>query len=187
MNEGKIAAQPGRRGVKPLLALLPALFIFLAVSATTSAQSLPLYLQADSQFELKQFDSALVAFNRLIADYPEKKEGYFNRGLSYYKLNRLTEAQKDFNACLQIDSVFNDAIFMKALTLQKLGDWNGSFIEFKKLNTSYTGYNELKKRIQYHNLSVLLSRKWYYMIAIMFLFIILVAVVTKSYAVRKGY
>jgi len=159
----------------------------LACSLNLTAQSLTLYQQADSQFELKQFDSAIVAFNQVIADYPDKKEAYFNRGLCYYKMGKLDSAQRDFTACLQIDSVFDDARFMKVITLQKQGNWHGAFIEFKKLNTNYAGYNELKKRIRYHNLSVLVSRNWYYMIAIMFLFIILVGVVAKSYAVRRGY
>jgi tetratricopeptide (TPR) repeat protein len=160
---------------------------FLSFSLNLWAQPLTLSQQADSQFELKQFDSAIVGFNQVIADYPAKKEGYFNRGLCYYRMNKLDSAQRDFNTCLQIDSVFEDALFMKILTLQKQGDWNGASNAFKMLDTNYTGYNELKKHIRYHNISVLLSRKWYYMIAIMFLFIILVGVVTKSYAVRKGY
>lgn len=154
---------------------------------TARSQSLPVYIQADSQFELKQFDSAVVAFNQFIDSFPNKKEGYFNRGLCYFHMNKLAEARLDFNSCLQIDSVFNDAIFMETLILQKEGYWTESIIEFKKLNTSYAGYNELKKSIRYHNLSVILSRNWYYMIAIMFLFIILVGVVAKSYAVRRGY
>ena len=85
-----------------------------------------------------------------------------------------------------MDSVFDDSRYMKILTEQKQGDWDGAFIEFKKLNTSYTGYNGLKKHIRYHNISVILSRNWYYMIAIMFLFIILVGILAKSYAVKKG-
>ena len=75
---------------------------------------------------------------------------------------------------------------MQVLSLQGLGHWDGAYIEFKRLNTNYTGYNELEKRIRYHNLSVILSRNWYYMIAIMFMFIILVGVVAKSYYLIKG-
>ena len=161
--------------------------VFLTFPLWAWSQSLPVYQQADSQFELKQFDSAVVAFNQFIDSFPHKKEGYFNRGLCYYRMNKLAEARRDFNSCLQIDSVFNDAIFMETLILQKEGHWTESNIEIKKLNTSYAGYNELKKSIRYHNLSVILSRNWYYMIAIMFLFIILVGVVAKSYAVRRGY
>ena len=150
------------------------------------AQTLPLLQQADSQYELSQYDSALVDFNQIVIQYPAKKEGYYNRGLCYYHLNRLAEAQKDFTTCLQIDSVFEDARFMKILTLQQQGDWEASDTELKKFNTNYAGYNELKKRIRYHNISVILSRNWYYMIAIMFMFVILVGIVAKSYYAIKG-
>jgi tetratricopeptide (TPR) repeat protein len=160
---------------------------FLLFPAQLCAQSLSLSQIANSAYQAGQFDSALVMYSRIIAEGPNKKEGYYNRGLCYYKLNRFAQAQSDFTRCLQIDSVFEDAIFIKIITLQKQDDWTGASNEFKRLNTTYTGYKELKKRIQYHLISVSISRNWYYMIAIMFLFIILVAVAAKSYTVRRGY
>ena len=168
--------------------LLPGILIaFLLISNKSYAQTLSNAQIANSQYQAGQFDSALVSYNRVIAESATKKEAYYNRGLCYYHLGHYTEAKQDFTRCLQIDSVFDDARFIKTITLQQLGDWNASYNEFKRLNTSYTGYNELKKRIQYHLLSVSISRNWYYMIAIMFLFIIVVAVVAKSYTVRRGY
>ena len=159
------------------------LLIFMIIPVLLFSQS-PFI--ADSLYKLGQYDSALVTYTQFITEHPEKKEGYYDRGLCYYSLHKLAEAQHDFNTCLQMDSVFDDARYMKILTEQKQGHWEGAIIEFKKLNTSYTGYNGLKKDIRYHNISVILSRNWYYMIAIMFLFIILVGILAKSYAVKKG-
>ncbi len=163
------------------------LIAFILFPHKLYAQSLSHAQIANAQYQAGQFDSALASYNSVIAESPAKKEGYYNRGLCYYHLGRYASATQDFTRSLQIDSVFDDARFIKTITLQQLGHWNASYIEFKRLNTSYTGYNELKKRIQYHLLSVSISRNWYYMIAIMFLFIIVVAVVAKSYTVRRGY
>ena len=160
-------------------------FFLLTLAAVTRAQS-PDYSPGYEQYKHGHFDSAVVSFSQLISEQPVKKEGYYNRGLSYFHLNKFTEAKGDFNSCLQTDSAFEDARFMKVLTLQAEGDWKGAFDEFKRMNTSYAGYNELKKRIQYHNLSVYISRNWYYMLAIMFLFILLIGVVVKSYYTIKG-
>ena len=162
------------------------LFILLFIPIGMFAQTLPLLQQADSQYELSQYDSALVDFNQIVIQYPAKKEGYYNRGLAFYHLNKSADALRDFNTCLQTDSVFDDARFMKVLILQAKGDWEHAFIEFKKMNTNYTGYNELEKRIRYHNISVILSRNWYYMLAIMFMFILLVGIIVKSYYAIKG-
>ena len=163
------------------------LITFLLLPNKGYAQSLSLAQIANAQYQAGQYDSALVSYGRIVAENLSNKEAYYNRGLCYYHLGHYAEAKQDFTRCLQIDSVFDDARFIKTITLQQLGDWSASYIEFKRLNTNYTGYNELKKRIQYHLLSVSISRNWYYMIAIMFLFIIVVAVVAKSYTVRRGY
>jgi tetratricopeptide (TPR) repeat protein len=162
-------------------------FIFcLMLPTVIFAQSDSSHQQGYEQYKRGRFDSAVVSFSQLISEQPVKKEGYYNRGLSYFHLNKFSEAQRDFNTCLQTDSVFEDARFMKVLALQEQGDWKGAIDEFKRMNTSYTGYNELKKRIFYHHLSVILSRNWYYMIAIMFLFVILVGIIAKSYYTFKG-
>ena len=163
-----------------------ALMFLLLFPSVIFSQSDSSYQQGVAQYSRNQFDSAITSFTNLIEVHPEKKEGYYNRGLSYYRQGKFADALHDFNQCLQKDSVFNDARFMQVLSLQGLGHWDGAYIEFKRLNTNYTGYNELEKRIRYHNLSVILSRNWYYMIAIMFMFIILVGVVAKSYYLIKG-
>jgi tetratricopeptide (TPR) repeat protein len=161
-------------------------FWLSALPQNADAQTDTTWQQGYLQYRLQHFDSAVISFTQLISVHPEKKEGYYNRGLSYYHLGKFDEAQRDFNACLQIDSVFDEARFMKALTLQSQGNWQGASDEIKWMNTNYTGYNELKKHIRYHNISVILSRNWYYMIAIMFLFVILVGILAKSYYSVKG-
>ena len=186
MTYGKVKWRPFKGRVYTFPALLTALVIFLLlvflkVNCSSS------YQKAQADYEAARYDSAIVSFNQLIVEFPAKKEAYYNRGLCYYHMNKPVEAAHDFDTCIQIDPVFQDAIFMKCLVLQKQGDWKSSFNEFKLLNTSYSGYNEVKKRIQYYHASVYICRNWYYMIAIMFMFIILVGVLAKTYAIRKGY
>ena len=164
-----------------------AMFLITFLPLTVLSQTDSVYQHGYTQYRRCHFDSAIIAFTQIITEHPGRKEGYYNRGLSYYHLNKLALAEHDFNACLQIDSVFEGARFMKAFTLQQQGDWDGANSELKKMNTSYAGYKELQKRIRYHHLSVILSRNWYYMIAIMFMFIILVGVLVKFYYTVKGY
>ena len=161
------------------------LLIFILPQAVFS-QVDTTYRSGYLQYQQGHFDSAVASFTQLLIAHPEKKEGYYNRGLSLYHLNRFKEAQNDFNTCLQRDSVFDDARFMKVLALQAQDNWEAASNEIKLMNTNYAGYNELKKRIRYHNISVILSRNWYYMIAIMFMFVILVGIVAKSYYAIKG-
>jgi tetratricopeptide (TPR) repeat protein len=187
MNDGRTESRFSWKWIKPFSVLLSALLISLIFPILIRSQSISIAQVANSQYEAGRYDSALVNYSRMIAENPAKKEAYYNRGLCYYHLKKFAEAQRDFNTSLQIDSVFEDARFMKTIVLQNNGDWNGSYNEIKRLNTTYSGYKEAKKRIQYHQLSVIINRNWYYMIAIMFLFIILVGVLTKSYAVKKGY
>jgi hypothetical protein len=55
-----------------------------------------------------------VLFNQLIQEFPERKEGYFNRGLCLYKTEQYSEAILDLGTCLQMDSVFSLASVLTA-------------------------------------------------------------------------
>ena len=170
--------------------VLPCLvFSFFAVLSilpiSLHAEIDSLYQKGEAQFEQKQFDSAIISFNQLIGEFPQKKEGYFNRGLCFYKLDKYDTAISDFEKCLQIDSVFKEAEYLKALSLQKKGALKSAYTAFEVLNTKYTGYNGLKKRVFNYRLAVILSTNWYYMLAIMFMIIILFAIVSKSYSYKR--
>jgi tetratricopeptide (TPR) repeat protein len=63
-----------------------------------------------------------MLFNQLIQEFPERKEGYFNRGLCLYKTEKYSEAVLDLGTCLQMDSVFSLARVLKGLCLQRSGN-----------------------------------------------------------------
>ena len=67
-------------------------FFLLTLAAVTRAQS-PDYSPGYEQYKHGHFDSAVVSFSQLISEQPVKKEGYYNRGLSYFHLNKFTEAK----------------------------------------------------------------------------------------------
>lgn len=146
----------------------------------------PDYQKGSQQFEENQFDSAIVSFTQLIAAYPDKKEGYFNRGLAYFNTAKYDEAISDFTKCVQIDSVFKEAEYMKARALQEKGSVNEAYTLYSVMNTKYTGYLDLQKRIKTYQLTVLISNNWYYMLAIMFMIIVLLTIVARTYGYRKG-
>ena len=163
-----------------LLISLIILFVFI-FSNFAVAQTHPLYNQANNYYQQKKFDSAFIVFNQILIEYPNKKEAYYNRGLCLYHLHKYVQATQDFDACLRLDSGFNDAHYMKALALQRNGNIKPALTEFEK-----TENKNFEQRIKWYQLSVLISKNWYYMVAIMFVIIVLFAVAAKSLDYKKG-
>ncbi len=169
-------------GLFSRLRLAPIILIALITPlAHLAADTDPLYWRAEENLRNQRYDSAVYYFTKIINQYPLKKEGYFNRGLAYYHAAKYPEAIADFEECLRLDNSFQDAQYMKAVTLEKKGDLEKAVAEFEKLGT----YKEADKRIKNYRFSVYLSENWYYMIAILLLVIILLAVVTKTLSYRK--
>ncbi|MDB5283185.1 MAG: hypothetical protein JWO06_2260 [Bacteroidota bacterium] len=175
------------RELRKLRWVVTSLIILTLVLSTFNLRSEidSLYQKGNEQFNKNQFDSASVYFDELVSEFPLKKEGYFNRGLCFYRLQQYDKAISDFEKCIQIDSVFKEAKFLKALSLQKKGELKKAYTEFEKLNTTYTGYNGANKHVRNYQLAVILSKNWYYMLAIMFMIIILFAVVAKTYTFKR--
>ena len=49
------------------------------------------------------------------------KEDLYNRGLVYYKAAQYPEAILSLDSCLDIDSFFTNALYLKAVSLEKSG------------------------------------------------------------------
>ena len=163
--------------------LITALLIF---SVSAEAEIHPLSLLGDQQFANKQFELALISYNQLIQEFPDKKEGYFNRGLCLYATEKFSEAIFDFDECTGMDSSFSEAQLMKGFALEKRGDLKEAMAEYKNLQSRNTNRTLLDRRIKNYQLAVVVSKSWYYMIAIMLVVILLMAVIVKSIAYRKG-
>lgn len=147
----------------------------------------PVSLDADRQFTTGQFDSALISYRLFIQQFPEQKEGYFNRGLCLYKLGKYSEAILDFDQCLRIDSSFSEGHLLRGLSLEKRGDWKDALTEYEGLSSQDTYSALLERRIKIYRISVILSKNWYYMIAMMLLVILLMAVGVKSVSYKRGW
>ncbi len=167
---------------KPLVFLMSlTLLSIFCLPIFSFSQTHPLYNQANKYYEQKKFDSALVVFNQILNEYPHNKEAYYNAGLCLYHLHKYELATQDFDACLRLDSGFNDAHYMKGLALQNTGNLKPALTEFEK-----TENKNFKQRIKWYQLSVLISKNWYYMVAIMFIIIVLFAIVSKSMAYKRS-
>ncbi len=149
------------------------------------SQVSPLSAEGNRQFEAGQYDSALANFNQLIALYPETKELYFNRGLCYYKMEQLAEADKDFEKCLQLDSSFSAARVMKGLILERHGHIQSAVREYVQLQAPQTSNYLLNNRIKHQQMAVWICNNWYYMVAIMIVLLVLMGIAAKSLSYKK--
>jgi tetratricopeptide (TPR) repeat protein len=186
MNKPTEQRMPKRLNHAPALLSVTIAALLLFTNTIKAQNDTTVYTQAIGFYGQNRFDSAAVYFAQLIDSFPERKEGYFDRGLCFYKLGNDTLAISDLDNALKLDSAFSDARLLKILVLQHKGDYKSAYTEFSMLDTTYAGYIALKKRIQHYRLAVLISNNWYYMIAIMFMVIILFAVASKTMSYRKG-
>ena len=140
---------------------------------------------AENFYSRQQFDSALVQYNLLVADYPDTILLRYNRGLCYYSLKRWDEAIEDFDRCLEQDSLSKDARYLKARALDQKGNLVAAQQELETLYAIDKTYDDLNQRIQILRLTVYLSRNWYYMIAMAVLVIIFLATVITYKASKR--
>lgn len=149
-------------------------------NALFSQSQHPLSAEGDRQFNQQHFDSALICYNQLIQEFPDRKEGYFNRGLCLYKTDKFSEAIFDLDEAFRMDSSLTDAKLLKGFSLEKRGDLNEAMMLFGNVALQNTMHTLLDRRIKNYQLAVMISSKWYYMLMMALLLIIVVAVVSKS-------
>jgi len=160
--------------------------MLLFFSASAETEDHPLSQQAQQYFDSGQFEQAATTYTQLITQLPDAKEGYFNRGLCYYRLQQYTNAIPDFDKCLQLDSTTGDALLMLSLCYEHTGQLKQAIAGYEKLKETGTNSTLLNSRIKSYRLSVLVSKNWYYMVAMMLVVILLMAVVAKSYSYKRG-
>jgi TolA-binding protein len=179
--EKKVAKKPGK--ILPVVFYILFLLIYpLLIQAETN----PLYNTGREEFKQKHFDSAIQTFSAIIIEFPGNKEALYNRGLSYYRRGNYTNAIRDFERCLKIDTDFRDAAMMKAMCFQSSGQLEKARQELHAINTKYGNYDDLSKQINYNRVCMLISKNWYYILAILLLALILIAFAVNSVFVRKS-
>ena len=162
------------------MSILVLIFALLLTSATAEAEEHPLSSTASKQFEYKEYDAALLSYNQLIQEFPERKEGYFNRGLCLYKTDKFSEAFLDFSSALQIDSALVPASFLSARCLQRRGDLTEAMQVFRGIPKEDALIFSIPKRIKNYELAVFVSSYWYYMMAVVFIVIALTALAATT-------
>lgn len=145
----------------------------------------PLSLAGDNLFSQNNFDSALICYNQLLQEFPEKKECYFNRGLCLYKQEKFSEAILDFDECLTLDSTFLTAEFLKGISLEKSGSLKEAMAAFTLVSTKDATIFDAAKRIKNYELAVFISKNWNLMIAMAVILILLVALATNVLSSKK--
>ncbi|MFN8321454.1 MAG: tetratricopeptide repeat protein [Chitinophagales bacterium] len=159
--------------------------ILLISSGLSDAEVHPLSSLIEKQIKSNNYESALLSCNQLIQEFPDRKEGYFNRGLCLYKTDKYSEAILDFNDCLQVDSELVAARFLKAMSLQKRGDLLEAMNVLEGIMQSDATIYSVSKRIKNYQLAVYLSTRWYYMLAMGLILILLMILVINIFSSRK--
>ena len=159
--------------------------ILLISSGLSDAEVHPLSALIEKQIKGNNYEAALLSCNQLIQEFPDRKEGYFNRGLCLYKTDKYSEAILDFNDCLQVDSELVAARFLKAMSLQKRGDLPEAMNVFEEIMQSDATIYSVSKRIKNYQLAVYLSTRWYYMLAMSLILILLMILVINIFSSKK--
>ena len=90
------------------------------------------YKQGVSNYDLKEYEKAIVNFNEAIEIDPGFTGAYYNRGLSYYYLNVPESAIADFNKVIQLDSKIANVYNMRGLSYYDLNEHEKSIADYDK-------------------------------------------------------
>ncbi len=142
------------------------IFFFLASAGAQTVLD-PLSEEADKAFQNEHFDKALALYNQLIQEFPERKEGYFNRGLCLYNLDRQLEAILDFDEAKTIDLNLQEADYMKGLALEKSNRLSEALTLWQQL----IPYFNAEQKAQHIVWAQRWSRQWYYITTLMILLV----------------
>jgi len=104
-------------------------------------------IQAEEQVEHGKFEEAIQIYDDILYIDSNHQETLFNRGLSYQKLYNFKDALHDFEQALKDESMKNELLYQKALTLYALQEYDKSLktlnlISKESINSAQI--NELK-------------------------------------------
>lgn len=137
-------------------------FILLFAIRTEAAQH-PLSITGDSAYQNQNYSQALIAYNSLVQEFPGRKEGYFNRALCLYHIEKYSEAFFDFDESFRMDTALYSALALKALCLEKQGDLNEAMRLYRSLPVADFAYPFLQ-RVKTYERATFIASKWYYVL-----------------------
>lgn len=159
-------------------------FLASAVAAQPTAE------EAIQQLASKQYDAAIASFTSLIDGGTEDvKPLYFNRGLAYYYTEQYDSAVLDFERSMISDGPCahcTDVQYITALILEEKGNLEGSLLLLKQIQNDVPDYKDVNKRIKKYEVSVFISKYWYYMIAMALLTFIVIALLSSVLSSKRG-
>ncbi|MCS6934226.1 MAG: tetratricopeptide repeat protein [Chitinophagales bacterium] len=162
------------------------LFTFLLPVMLYSQQNYhPVYFRAMEFYECGCYRNALTYFNELLSIFPEQKEVYFNRGLCLYKSGRYAEAALDMDEVLRCDSTHAEARMVKLLCREKSGDFKESIQLLTELKIKGMYPLDVQHRSRNYRLSSMICNKWYYMIIMAVIAIMLIAVIVSWFGLKR--
>lgn len=84
------------------------------------------YYIADAQFDLKQYDEALIQAEKAIEKDQTYKKALNLKGLIYYDQEQYTDALAAFESAIAVDPEYNHAWYNKGRTLRLLENYDGA-------------------------------------------------------------
>jgi tetratricopeptide (TPR) repeat protein len=83
-------------------------------------------------YELNNFESALLDYNKAIELKPEWAEAYNSRGLVYFQTHNITSAIKDFSKAISLAPNQSETYMNRGLAYDGIGDIKSALIDFDK-------------------------------------------------------
>jgi tetratricopeptide (TPR) repeat protein len=90
------------------------------------------YEKGISQLRAGNFYDAVFSFNSYIIDFPDSSKGYLQRGIAFYNIDKLTDAEKDLSKALELSPTDPAVHNMLGLLFGKLKYDSRSIEEFDK-------------------------------------------------------
>lgn len=99
--------------------------ILMLLLATTAAADVPYqawWTTANQHFQVKNYDSAAVYYEKLAARQPENPELFYNLGNTYYRLNRIGQAVLNYERALLLQPNYKQAQENLELTRSRIAN-----------------------------------------------------------------
>lgn len=119
------------------LRFIAVLLMVLAGCATTgssdkSTMAVGYYDRGISHLQMKDYEKAIVEFQRSIETDPKNKMSYYAMGMTYDMMGKYVEAEKYYKESIDIDSDFSDAHNSLGTIYMKQKKWKEALKSFQK-------------------------------------------------------
>jgi len=119
--------------IRMLLGLILGGIVFLPFSHAFAQEMefYNLYFDGNSYYSKKQYDKAIIYYNKAMVIHSDKDFIYFNRGNAKYALKNYKGAMADYNKALALNSRYAEALYQRALVKFTRGNKEGGCADLK--------------------------------------------------------